>query len=167
MKKKIVDLIFRLEAQKGHLKWTVSQIALSAKVSRSLIYYHFGKTKIEILLNCLEMTGNEFYGLSPARRSLSLVDSLELTFLLYKSNPSYAIFFHKWRNVPSPIQDKYLDFEKRYDKKLRDVFPKASSAQRLAIQAFFHGLVTAPYADRKVIEEAVLLLHLEELRVPR
>lgn len=167
LKTKIVENIFHLEAQKGHLKWSVTQIAQAAKISRSLVYYHFGKTKIEILINCLEFIGQEFYGLTAERQELSkasVLQSLILTNTMYKQNTSYAIFYQKWRHRPSPIQDKYLEFEKRYDQKLKENFPRATPDQRVALHAIFHGLVTAPFITEDALNAALLLLKLDDIR---
>lgn len=167
LRTKITKTVIHLEVQKGHFKWTVRHLAQVTKVSRSLVYYHFGKTKKDILINCLDGIAREFYGLTEERRELSkmsLADSLMITHRMYKESPSYATFYQKWRNVQSPIRDKYLEIEDLYDKKLMSFFPRASSAQRRAIQAVFHGLVTAPYVDESAIRAAVQLLKLDELK---
>lgn len=159
---KVIEAIFRLENQKGHLKWSVSQIATAAKISRSLVYYHFGKTKKDILHSCLDEVLLEFYGLTQERRQMRLLDSLLLSHRMYRNNPYYAVFYQKWRHQPSLIAQKYQKIEKLYDEKIKETFPKATSHQRLAIQAFFHGLVTAPYVDQNAIEAALKMLGLDK-----
>ena len=159
---KIIETVFALEVQAGHLKWSVSQIARVAGISRSLVYYHFGKTKKDIVLECLEQIACEFYGLTDERKALSQVESLKLSHRMYKNNPAYATFYQKWRHRPSAIRDKYLDLEKRYDEKLAKAYPLASSAQRDALHGFFHGIVTAPFLNEKAIVEAIKLLKLGE-----
>lgn len=166
IKLKIIEIVIRLDTEKGHLKWSITQVSKLAKVSRSLVYYHFGKTKNDILLECLSSVLTEFYGLTDERMSLakaSLSDSLKKTHAIYMRNPSFAIFFQKWRNKPSKIRDKYIEIEELYDKKLSVLFPRANPHQRKAIHAFFHGLVTAPYVDEKTIDECLGLLKLKEL----
>jgi AcrR family transcriptional regulator len=42
---RICNAILRLEVEKGHLGWKISDIARYADVTRSLIYYYFGKER--------------------------------------------------------------------------------------------------------------------------
>ena len=46
---KILQTVLRLEFQKGHLKWSISEISRISGVTRSLIYYYFGQKKEEIM----------------------------------------------------------------------------------------------------------------------
>ena len=162
----MIEVIFSLEARKGHLKWSVEQVAKAAKVSRTLVYYHFGRSKLAILENCLELIAQEFYGLTEDRLQFSkqpLRESLRVTLNLYKENPSLALFYQRWRNTPSKFQDKIHQIESRYDQKLKDNFPRAKVAQRKALRGLFHGLVTAPYIDEESLDAALDLLNLENL----
>lgn len=166
VQEKIIQSVLHLDVQKGHLKWTVQQVSANAGCSRSLVYYHFGRTKKKILLNCLELLSLEFYGFTSERQSLpivSLVESLCQTHRLYQSTPNIAIFYQKWRHIPSEICDKYLEFENRYDAKLVRLFPKANANQRAAIHAIFHGIVTAPFITEEGIAAAVQMLNIKEL----
>lgn len=47
---KICDAVLKLETFKGNYKWNISEVAKEADVTRSLIYYYFGKEK-EIILS--------------------------------------------------------------------------------------------------------------------
>lgn len=163
VRRKITIRVLTLESQRGHLKWSISDVANSSKISRSLVYYHFGKTKKEILMNCLIEITEEFYGMTEDRAKVSLLESLMLTHQMYKTNPVLATFYQKWRNFPSDIQNRFLDVECRYEKKLKKSFPKASQTQIKALHAVFHGLVTAPYIEQDGIRAALQLLKLESL----
>ena len=46
---KICNSVLKLEVNKGHLKWTISEISKDSGVTRSLIYYYFGKEKQTLL----------------------------------------------------------------------------------------------------------------------
>ena len=160
----VAATIIEFEIKRGHLKWSVLEIAKVAKMSRSLIYYHFGRTKQDILHNSLNELLEEFYGLSPARAKSSLSESLKLTQQIYHAYPSLAIFFQKWRKTESQIAEMLLECEKKYEAKLKKAFPKADADQVKAIHAIFHGLVTAPYLKSNTIPTALQLLQLEKLR---
>lgn len=163
----IICTVFDLEVSKGHLKWSVSQISRSCKVSRTLVYYHFGKTKKEILLNCLDDLTRQLYGLSEDRRDFkktSLIDSLKACHDLYAKVPSYSVFCQKWARKPSIYRDQYLEIQKMYDEKLHFNFPRSTRAQRISLRALFYGLVAAPSFDREYISEAIQLLKLTNLK---
>lgn len=70
LQQKILYRVVALETTKGHLKWKVSDLARLAKVSRPLVYYHFGKTKRAILLRCVELIAEEYFGFSEERRRM-------------------------------------------------------------------------------------------------
>ncbi len=163
----IICSVFNLEVSKGHLKWSVSQIARDCKISRTLVYYHFGRTKQEILLNCLEVLTRELYGLNGVRndfKKTSLLDSLLSCHDLYSQVPSYSVFCQKWARKQSIYRDKYLQLQKIYDEKLKVNFPNSTLEQRLSLRAYFYGLVAAPSFERELITEALQLLRLGDLK---
>ena len=43
VRSRVLQAVIAAEVAKGHLKWKVSDLARHAKVSRPLIYYHFGE----------------------------------------------------------------------------------------------------------------------------
>ena len=153
-----------LEMRLGHLRWSITMLAKSARVSRSLVYYYFGKTKSEILILALTELVEEFYGLSASRADLPLVDSLVLTHRMYKQNPKLAAYFHHWRQSQNELAKVFIEVEKKYEGKLRALFVKATPDQIRGLHSIFHGLVTAPYLERSSIEAALNLLKLETLR---
>lgn len=163
-KQRMAPLIIALEMRKGHLRWSISELAKHAKVSRSLVYYYFGKTKSEILLGALTELVEEFYGLSASRQDLSLHESLLRSHALYKKNPQYAAFFQRWRHTSTEMAKVFIKVEKAYEARLRAVFTQATDAHIRALHGIFHGLTTAPYLDRESIAAALGLLKLETLR---
>jgi AcrR family transcriptional regulator len=53
-----------LDITKGHLQWTISELARKTQIQRTLIYYHFGKEKIDILLEACHLFGKIYAGIS-------------------------------------------------------------------------------------------------------
>ena len=163
LKTSIMRMVIHLDCTKGHLRWSINDIARAAKVSRSLVYYYFGKTKSEILLNCLSDAVNEFYGLISTTREVSVISALIRTYTIYKQNPDYAVFFQKWRHKPSDVQKILLDAEMRFEQKLRSQFQLASEDQIKGLHALFHGLATAPYLEESSLRAAFSLIDLASL----
>lgn len=154
----VLNSILKLEVAKGHLKWKVSDVARASKVSRPLIYYHFGKTKKAILESCILLIGEEYYGLGKDREhSLvngSLLESLKKTRAMFLANPALAAFYQRWRMEDSPYRAPLIKMEKRYQNKVRKAFPRMSQGQVLSFHAMLHGLITAPFLDEEAFEEA-------------
>lgn len=163
VKNQVLQAVMAAEVSKGHLKWKVSDIARQTKVSRPLIYYHFGKTKQEIFNVCLQLVAEDYYGLTPEREkslvSGSLYDSVLRTWKMYKNNPSLAVFYQKARMSQSDLNDQMVEIESRYQKKLKKAFPHLSEHQIKAVHAIFHGLVTAPFIDEKSLDSALKMIN--------
>lgn len=141
------------EVSKGHLKWKVADVSRRLKVSRSLIYYHFGSSKQEILDSCFEIVAEEFYGLNNDFRGLAdfenrvLEKSLIRTQKIYLRTPAIITFYHRWRQEQSPMQKRMLEMERRYQAKLLQAFPHLTKDEMLAVHAAMHGVVTGPFVS--------------------
>lgn len=161
-REKILSSILSLEVNKGHLKWKVSDLARMAKVSRPLIYFHLGRTKKEILENCMAILGEEFYGLSATRQNMLRegrgLDSLRLTHRMFLGTPALAVLYLKSRTHASHLQKTLVALEERYAEKIAQALPHLSPTEVGAVHAIFHGLVTAPFADDEVLEAAWRML---------
>lgn len=151
-----------LEVTRGHLKWKVSELARSTKVSRPLLYYHFGKTKAEILNNCVDFVIEEYFGFTPERlemvRQGRILESLILTRRLHEDFPALTIFYQRARAQASPLQEKFLAVEQKYQAKLKSAYPHLSKSQVVAVHAFFHSLVSAPFLTEADVKEAYGIL---------
>lgn len=159
---KVLLTVLSLEANKGHLKWKVSDLARLSKVSRPLIYYHFGDTKIKILETCVDKIGEEFFGLTENRKGMAsagnLFESLKITFDMFMNTPALSVLYMKSRTQNSYLRDRFIDLELRYQKKIAADFPHLSSDQIVALHAMFHGLVSAPFGNYDVIHACLELL---------
>lgn len=45
----VCNSVLKLEVKKGHLQWSISEVSRDSDITRSLIYYYFGKEKEVIL----------------------------------------------------------------------------------------------------------------------
>ena len=64
---KILNAAIELDYKKGHLKWTMTELSRRSGVTRSLIYYYFGRQKAAILKEAVKIVGEEFVGLNERR----------------------------------------------------------------------------------------------------
>ncbi len=155
----ILNHAVHLEVSKGHLRWTMAELARGSKVGRTLIYYYFGKSKGAIIEVALKLITDEVFGLSPERLLLwssgrgaeSVLKSREML----KNAPQLREFYFHWRHIPGEIRNHLLSTEKRYLQKLKNVNPKLSAEQAEALFAVNFGLVMAPSVSKSTIEYVV------------
>jgi hypothetical protein len=161
-REKVLTSLLTLEANKGHLKWKVSDLARLSKVSRPLIYFHLGRTKKEILETGMTLIGEEFYGLSPERQEMLKdgreLESLLITHRMFMNAPALAVLYLRSRTQPSYLQKGFIKLEDRYGEKIRKALPHLNEEETKAVHAIFHGLVTAPFANEDTIVAAWKLL---------
>ena len=156
---KIVSSVFKFEIAKGHLKWRVTDIARHSEISRTLIYYHFGKTKKEIFEHCFEIIMNDFYGLSPEREQLAkegkLFECVKAGYDLFHRSPEFMVFYFYWRFKKSPVQARLIQLEKAYQQKLKNLFPFLSARQIQSLHSAIQGIVTSPFLQKADFELAI------------
>ncbi len=146
--KSIFEAIIRLDMQKGHLKWKISEVARASKISRTLIYYYFGNSKENMIATAIDFLGEEYFGLSPERLAMwergevleSVLKSRELC-----QGALYVPFFHMARrHLKGKTGDKLRDLEARYHKKLQSYYPEANKDDIEALAAVLFGMAAMP-----------------------
>ncbi len=164
---RVVQAVIAAEVAKGNLKWKVSDIARFTKVSRPLIYYHFGKTKKDILSECLNVIAEDYYGLTPERsESLEpkiMLDSLLRTRNMFVKNPALVVFYQRERMKDSAAGRQLVEIEKRFQKKLKTQFPKTSEEIIKGLHALFHGIISAPFLDEESFKAALSLINFQSV----
>lgn len=149
---RIMNGVLTLEVTKGHLKWTVADLARSSGVSRSLIYYHFGRGKRAVFDDCFARLAAEFYGLSsalPASKTLAeFVEELDETRVWLQEFPALTVFYLKFRSGKHPIASKFKNLEKQFQSRLRTFFPFLDATEVAALHGVLHGIVSIPFATR-------------------
>ncbi|NCN41671.1 TetR/AcrR family transcriptional regulator [bacterium] len=152
---KVLDAVIRLEVNKGHLMWKITDLARASDVARPLIYYYFGKSKEEIVQAALKIIGDEFFGLSEERiemwRGGDVVGSVLKTRTLMEKAPYVPVFFFHWRHQPGEISSHLKDLEDRYRAKIALLRPDLSGAQIEGLFATFFGLVLFPNINEQTI----------------
>jgi AcrR family transcriptional regulator len=159
---KILNSAVRLDVQKGHLRWTVAELARASGVGRTLIYYYFGKSKEQVIKTALNIIAEEVFGLSPERLQLwqegRIAESIEKSRDMLKLAPQLREFYFHWRYTPSETQEDLVRVEKRYLQKLKKAKPSLSNVAAEAVFALLFGLVMHPSASPAAIQMAVKTL---------
>lgn len=98
----ICHTVLKLEMQKGHLQWTMSDLARVSKVGRPLIYYYFGKDKAVILQEAWKMMIDTIFCLSTSE-SLGIQERIRQTIQKVNEMPFLFVLFFLEKNADSEI----------------------------------------------------------------
>ncbi len=124
---KICNAVTKLEVSKGHLAWRLSDIAKEANVTRSLIYYYFGKEKEVILEEAFRFMLDLFFNLD-RKDSVGVKERIKHVSAQIRSMPWIFILFYLQKDTDSEIgrliraaESKLLDiFESDFPDKTRE-----------------------------------------------
>lgn len=166
-KLQILKSVLELEVKKGHLKWTMSELARKSKVTRTLIYYHFGNTKTEIVKYALEIMGEEFFSVSESGsvflNEIDLEKSLRKTREKLQKNAYVLTFYYFWRYSDSPIRGYLEQMELKFQKRLGKALPQYTKKEIIAIHTVMFGIVVAPFLSDNVSFQKILIILKNEL----
>ncbi|MEA9356035.1 TetR/AcrR family transcriptional regulator [Bacteriovorax sp. PP10] len=159
---KILNAAIALDIKKGHLKWSITNIATISKVSRTLIYYYFGKSKENILLEAIKLFGQELSGNTATRTTAWAAGDLASTFCasraLLARAPDIRVFYFLRRNEQTILGSAILDFEESFKQKISSFFPGLSHTEVDALFALFLGIVWAPELSDDAVMKSVSLI---------
>ena len=161
--KAVLNAAVELDIQLGHLKWTYSLLARRSKISRSLIYYYFGKSKINILKEASLLFGQELSGVVEDRMKYweegQIENGLLKTRELFKNYPYLIPFYFLYRSKDNEIGELIRKYENEGHKKRRKFFPNISEAELKSLYAFHLGLVTFPGLEKNDVKTACSILN--------
>lgn len=154
---KVLNCALELEFKKGHLKWTFSDISRKSKITRSLIYYHFGRSKMDILQAAIDIIGKEFTGIDdPKRQALWYSEKYEESLLearhIYEKMPHLCAFYMNHRKQPNQVGQALDSIEKGFKKRLKTLAPTATPSQINTLFAVYFGIAYAPEVGAEEIK---------------
>ena len=156
---KVLDAALHLDFKKGHQKWTMSDLSRSSGVTRSLLYYYFGKSRMDILNEAVRLMGEELFGLSPKKRELwmkgDVAGAICSTREVIEASPHLAAFYFVHRTRLTEFGESIRRLESQYIRKLQEFFPKLSFEDLNGLFGLFFGLVFAPKLSEPSIKRAV------------
>ncbi|MCB0414662.1 MAG: TetR family transcriptional regulator [Bdellovibrionales bacterium] len=152
----VLSSAMELDVKKGPLKWTLSELSRKSKITRSLIYYYFGRSKMGIIEEAIKMIGEEFIGLSSERLKLwkegQLYESMLQTRQLSERVPYLQTFIIL--NIGTSSEAGKLLEQKRQEfiAKIRTFYSKKTEDEVLAIFSMYWGLSFAPELNDQAIK---------------
>ena len=163
--------VVRLDIQKGHLAWTITDLARASEISRPLIYYYFGKSKETIMSTAVDYLGERFFGLSPDRIKMwqegKIVESVLASRNLCQNSPFVFIFYMMRRTLQTDIGEKLRLVEARYKEKILQHCPNLQTELADALAAVLFGLVCVPDLTDQAIKNAIMVVQSTLPFVPR
>ncbi len=153
----VLNCAIELEFKKGHLKWTMTELARKSKITRSLIYYYFGQSKIDILRAAVDIIGKEFTGVDNLKRmELWLKEDFEQSLIeareIYEKMPHLCSFYLNYREKNNEIGEALQQIEKSFMKKIKVRAPKATQQQINTLFAVYFGIGYSPFVGRAEIK---------------
>ena len=139
---KILKTVIRLEVQKGHLKWSISEVSRISGVTRSLIYYYFGQKKHKIMEEASSYLARSIFRIdTPREKDITITDRIEEVLKTFRENPYYFIHFYLHRNGAGEAGIRIRVAENGFLKKLANEFPGLSNEQIRLIYILELGLL--------------------------
>jgi AcrR family transcriptional regulator len=146
--KAVLNAAIELDIQQGHLKWNYTTLARRSGISRSLIYYYFGKEKINILKEACLLFGEELAGIGDERMNAwkeGRIDiGLNKTRSMFKDYPYLVPFYFLYRTQENEIGDTIKRYENEGYQKRKHFFPELSDSELKVMFSFHLGLATFP-----------------------
>lgn len=149
--KSVLNAAIELEIQLGHLKWTYTLLSKKSKISRPLIYYYFGKEKINIILEACNLFGQILAGTTQERMKAweegNIEAMLEQTRVLLSNYPYLTPYYFLYRNKDNEVGALIRRYEDDGFKKRKKFFPNLNDSEQRIMFAFHLGLVTFPHIE--------------------
>lgn len=161
----IASCVLALEVSKGHLAWTVSGLVKKSGLSRTLIYRYLGGNKKVILDNSIDLFVDTFYGFTRLEHQQPLWNLIKIARKHILLFPEAAIFYQKCRSLESPLKNKFILIEQKFQKKLKKIFPHKSETEILVLHTIIHGLVTAPFLTVSDVDSILKYLKISRLQL--
>ncbi len=158
----LLDAAIELDIKKGHLKWTLSDLSRKSDITRSLIYYYFGKDKQDILKEAIKLIGEELIGLNEKRMELwkkgQFAESMKEARQFYENAPYLPLFIMENRNKQNEIGEALRSIELGFVNKLKAFFTNCDETQITSIFAIYWGLAYSPRISDASINQVVQLM---------
>lgn len=159
----VLSAAIQLDLQLGYLKWTVSRLARVSGVSRTLIYYYFGKSKVSILMEATKLFGEELAGIAdPAKPSLWASGDMVFAFTesrkLLRRIPGITAWYFLQREKETEVGRAIRKIEAAHLVKISRFFPGSSEETVYAVYSLFFGISFSGQSVPLMPSEAVRIV---------
>lgn len=159
---RILNAAILLDIRWGHMKWSMTQLAAAAKVTRSLIYYYFGRNKFDILVHAVKLVGLKFAGATEERHKFwqdgKFAESFNLTREMIAQTPALVPFYDLNRDKDNEIGEVIRSHEQSFKRKIKLFFPQLDANGVDSVFALIVGIVFTNQLDEKGVATATEIL---------
>ena len=124
----VCNSILKYEVSKGHMKWTLSDISRDSKVTRSLIYYYFGKEKKSILEESYKFITSIFFNVD-VDKTIGIKARIKQVLVDMQSMPYLFVLYYLQKNKKTEFGNLIRDAEKAFLKSFKRDYPKLSDQE--------------------------------------
>lgn len=145
----ICNSVLKMEFEKGHLSWTLSDISKDSGITRSLIYYYFGKEKETVLEEAYRFVIAQVFDLKRVK-TLSIHERIKKVLADLKSMPYLFVLYFMEKNKSSKFGKMLEKAEHQLLQCLQEENPSLTSDQVLGLYLKELGAITFHLSEDKV-----------------
>ncbi|MEK2690236.1 TetR/AcrR family transcriptional regulator [Bdellovibrio sp. GT3] len=128
----VCNAILKMEVAKGHLQWTLSDVSRESNVTRSLIYYYFGKEKDRVLEEAYKFVISQVFNIERAK-SVGIRERLRDVLRDVQNMPFLFVLYYLEKNAGTQFGKMIQEAEALLLKAMKIEFPDLSEVQILEI----------------------------------
>lgn len=137
---KVCNSILKKELENGHLQWTHSEISRDSGITRSLIYYYFGKEKHSMLKVAYQFILENFFKIH-SRESITLAERIKQIVHQVHQMPYLFVLYFLQKNMKTEFGLMISQAEKDFLKGLHKLYGECSEQQILEIYLLELGAI--------------------------
>lgn len=128
----VCNAILKMEVAKGHLQWTLSDISRESNITRSLIYYYFGKEKEKVLEEAYKFIIANFFDIERTK-TMGIRERLRQVLTDLKSMPYLLVLYYLEKHNNTEFGQMIHKAEALLIKNMKNEFPNMTEQQLLEI----------------------------------
>lgn len=148
----ICNAVLKLEVQKGHLCWKISDVARVSGVTRSLIYYYFGKEKEVILSEAWKFMLQLFFENSGDQPESGIINRMQNILKYVEKMPYLMVLFYLEKGKDTEFAQQIRKCEESLFEKLAIEYPQKTKNEIEQIYMMELGSIIFKLAPNRVDE---------------
>lgn len=145
---KICHAVLHLEVSKGNLKWSLSDISREADVTRSLIYYYFGKEKKTILEEAFRYVAEVMFNTDQSEK-LGIVNRMKFVLERVRRMPFIFVLFFLRKRDGSELSQIIQKAEENLLEILKRDFPELDEKEVKKMYLLELGAIATNMSDEE------------------
>ncbi len=162
----VLKAAIELDVKRDHLKWRISDLSRASGVSRSLIYYYFGRDRTVILSEAIRMFGEHMAGTANTNMELwskkAYAEALFEAKQILKRIPLLMVFYFTHREADSEIGELIRHYEKKGVQKRKKFHPSLDDSGARALFALQAGI--SMFSPLKTLEEVRMAVDMIKIK---